>query len=59
MQTGSWDSVAQPDQIQASATGLNLGGAAFIPFWPERLSGDNGPFDPFTEGSGPWSMTRR
>lgn len=28
-----------------------MGGAAFIPFWPERLSGDSGPFDPSAEGT--------
>ncbi|MGZ4191743.1 MAG: alpha/beta hydrolase [Solirubrobacteraceae bacterium] len=48
---GSWDSVALPSSLQAAATGLNLGGAAFTPFWPDRLSGDNGPFNPFAEGS--------
>ncbi|MGZ4296122.1 MAG: alpha/beta hydrolase, partial [Solirubrobacteraceae bacterium] len=48
---GSWDSVALPASLQAAATGLNLGGAAFTPFWPDRLSGDNGPFNPFAEGS--------
>jgi hypothetical protein len=45
VQSGSWDSVAQPDQLEASASSLNLGDAAFIPFWPDRLSGNNGPFD--------------
>jgi hypothetical protein len=49
LQSGSWGTVAGPDQLQAGAAALNLGAAAFIPFWPERLSGDNGPFDPFTE----------
>jgi hypothetical protein len=51
VQTGNWDSVAGPDQLEAAANGLGLpGGAAFVPFWPEPLSGDNGPFNPFTEG---------
>jgi hypothetical protein len=45
VQSGSWDSVAQPDQLEASASSLDLGDAAFIPFWPDRLSGNNGPFD--------------
>ncbi len=35
----------------SAATNLNLGGAAFVPFWPDRLSGDNGPFNPFAQGS--------
>jgi hypothetical protein len=50
VQTGSWDSVAQPGALETSATNLNLDSANFIPFWPERLSGNNGPFNPFTEG---------
>ena len=51
--TGQWDSVALPSSLEAAATGLNLGDAAFAPFWPDRLSGDNGPFNPFTQGSRP------
>jgi alpha-beta hydrolase superfamily lysophospholipase len=52
VETGRWDSVAGPDQLEASATGLGLpGGAAFVPFWPEPLSGDNGPFNPFTDAT--------
>jgi hypothetical protein len=51
VQTGSWDQVALPSSLETVATGLNLGDAAFTPFWPDRLTGDNGPFDPFTEGS--------
>jgi hypothetical protein len=48
--SGRWDSVAGPEQLQQAATGLGLpGGAAFVPFWPEPLSGDNGPFNPFTD----------
>jgi hypothetical protein len=49
--TGQWDTVALPSSLEAAATGLNLGDAAFTPFWPERLSGDNGPFDPFAQDS--------
>jgi len=53
--TGQWGSVAGPDQLQASATQLGLaGGAAFVPFWPEPLSGDNGPFNPFTDSTRTW-----
>ena len=51
VQTGSWDQVALPSSLETVATGLNLGDAAFTPFWPDRLTGDNGPFNPFTEGS--------
>jgi hypothetical protein len=48
--TGSWDQVALPSSLETAATALNLGDAAFAPFWPDRLTGDNGPFNPFTEG---------
>jgi hypothetical protein len=51
VQTGSWGTVAQPDQLEASASGLGLGPAAFVPFWPDRLSGYNGHFDPFTDST--------
>jgi hypothetical protein len=51
VQTGSWDSVALPSSLQTAATGLNLGDAAFTTFFPDKLTGDNGPFDPFTEGT--------
>jgi hypothetical protein len=59
LQTGSWGSVAQPGELEAGATSLNLGPAAFIPFWPERLSGYNGPFNPFTDGTGAGTRARR
>ena len=53
--TGQWGSVAGPDQLQQSATQQGLpGGAAFVPFWPEPLSGDNGPFNPFTDSTRAW-----
>jgi hypothetical protein len=42
---------ALPSSLETAANGLNLGDAAFTTFWPDRLSGDNGPFNPFTEGS--------
>src|ERR1700727_1006321 len=51
VETGSWDQVALPSSLETVATGLNLGDAAFTPFWPDRLTGANGPFHPFTEGS--------
>lgn len=44
--TGRWGSVAQPEKLQADAMSLGLGPAAFIPYEPAALSGDNGPFDP-------------
>ena len=49
--TGSWDQAALPSSLETAATALNLGDAAFTTFWPDRLTGDNGPFDPFTEGT--------
>ena len=43
----------------ANATGLGQFGApAFIPYEPAPLSGDNGPFDPFTGGSFPFPFGR-
>jgi hypothetical protein len=40
-----WGSVARPDQLETSATSLNLGDAAFILYEPAPLSGNNGPFE--------------
>jgi hypothetical protein len=57
VQTGRWDHLADPAVLDASAnaTGLDSFGApAFIPYEPAPLSGDNGPFDPFTGGSFPF-----
>ena len=45
--TRKWGSVADPSQLQATATGLGIGPAAFTPYHPQALSGDNGPFDPY------------
>ncbi len=50
--SGRWDSVAEPRELERSALGLGLGDAAFIRYTPDRLSGDNGPFDPSRDGSG-------
>lgn len=50
VETGRWDSVAEPQKLQEAATGLGVGGAAFIPYQPLALSGDNGPFDPKENG---------
>ncbi len=41
--TGRWDNVAQPAALQQSALSLGLGGAAFIPYQPARLTGTNLP----------------
>jgi hypothetical protein len=52
VETGRWDSVAQPRALEATARSPGLGDAAFIQYRPDPLSGDNGPFDPLTNGSG-------
>ena len=44
VERGRWDDVADPSALQARATALGLGDAAFIPYSPWPLSGDNGPF---------------
>ena len=51
VETGRWDAVAQPQSLQAAATSLGLGNAAFVHAEPPRLSGDNGAFDPAMNGS--------
>jgi hypothetical protein len=50
VETGRWDSVAQPQTLQASASALGLGDAAFVHHEPPALSGDNGSFDPARNG---------
>jgi hypothetical protein len=52
VETGRWDSVAQPKALEATARSLALGDAAFVPYRPDPLSGDNGPFDPLINGTG-------
>jgi hypothetical protein len=42
VKTGRWDGIATPHRLQAAATALGLGDAAFIPYEPWPLSGDNG-----------------
>jgi hypothetical protein len=42
VKTGRWDGIATPRRLQAAATALGLGDAAFIPYEPWPLSGDNG-----------------
>ena len=61
VETGRWDHLADPAVLNAAAnaTGLgSFGAPAFIPYEPGRLSGDNGPFDPFTGGSFPFGFGR-
>jgi hypothetical protein len=41
VETGRWADVADPQQLEATATSLGLGPAAFIPYLPARLSGVN------------------
>jgi hypothetical protein len=43
---GYWGSLADPRKLQERASGLGLGEAAFVKFYPPALSGDNGDFDP-------------
>ena len=50
VETGRWDSVAQPQALQASANALGLGDAAVVHYTPPALSGDNGSFDPARNG---------
>jgi pimeloyl-ACP methyl ester carboxylesterase len=50
VESGRWDSVAQPQTLQASASALGLGDAAFVHYTPPALSGDNGSFDPARNG---------
>jgi hypothetical protein len=52
--TGRWDHLTDPTSLNARAAATGLGSSAFIPYEPGRLSGDNGPFDPFTGGSFPF-----
>jgi hypothetical protein len=40
---GRWDDVASARRLQSSAVALGLGDAAFVPYQPRPLSGDNGP----------------
>jgi hypothetical protein len=50
VETGRWDHLADPASLNAAASATGLGASAFIPYEPGRLSGVNGPFDPFTQG---------
>jgi pimeloyl-ACP methyl ester carboxylesterase len=46
VETGLWQNLAQPKQLNQRARALGLGEAAFVNFLPDRLSGDPGEFDP-------------
>jgi hypothetical protein len=50
VEAGRWDSVAQPQALQSSASALGLGDAAFVHYEPPTLSGDNGSFDQARNG---------
>jgi hypothetical protein len=50
VEAGRWDSVAQPQALQSSASALGLGDAAFVHYEPPALSGDNGSFDEARNG---------
>jgi len=58
VETGRWGHLADPAVLNGAANATGLGSSAFIPFEPARLSGDNGPFDPFTGGSFPFGFGR-
>jgi hypothetical protein len=58
VETGHWGNLADPAVLNAAANATGLGASAFIPYEPGRLSGDNGPFDPFTGGSFPFWFGR-
>lgn len=49
--TGRWGNVATPAALNASAAQSGLGPSAFIPYEPAPLSGVNGPFNPFRQGT--------
>ena len=58
VETGHWGDLADPSVLNEAAAATGLGESAFIPYEPVRLSGDNGPFDPFTGGSFPFPFGR-
>jgi hypothetical protein len=41
--SGSWDSLATPATLNASAAGLGLGGSAFVDYQPGTMIGQNLP----------------
>ena len=44
--SGHWGSVADTNQLEKTASKLNLGAARFIHFNPGELTGVNGPYNP-------------
>jgi len=50
---GTWGTEADPNSLQAAATALDEGGAAYIPYTPGTLTATNQPFDPNTQGYTP------
>ncbi len=52
VESGRWGSVADPGRLEATASGLGLGDAAFIRYEPTPLSGANGEFG--WGGGWPW-----
>jgi pimeloyl-ACP methyl ester carboxylesterase len=51
--TGGWGTAANPNALQAAATALDEGGAAYVPYTPGTLTATNQPFDPSTQGYTP------
>jgi pimeloyl-ACP methyl ester carboxylesterase len=51
VESGRWHGVATPGNLQATATSLGLGDAAFVAYRPPPLTGDNGRF--------PWVPAQR
>lgn len=58
VETHHWGDLADPAVLNAAANATGLGTSAFIPYEPAPLSGQNGPFDPFTDGSFPFGFGR-
>lgn len=52
VRTGHWGNVATPAALDAAADALpsDLGGGAYTPFWPERLTGATRPTGPARHG---------
>jgi hypothetical protein len=49
--TGSWSNLATAGSLNTEADALDpsLGGGAFLPFWPEKLTGGYFPFSPWSD----------
>lgn len=44
LHNGDWNGITRPAALEALARSLHLGDAAFIPYEPAELTGNNGPF---------------